>query len=126
MAVTKENYTGIIDEIIRNYRTTIIKNTSTVQEIRIENNQRASVRDQVESSLRAQGITYGELTRNVGSFGGTEIVLFGKKLEFYIQITKVRVLVLVQVQHLLDYLSLLNVLMLRLHLGWEDLLLIMM
>ena len=82
MAVTKENYTGIIDDIIRNYRTTIIKNTSTVQEIRIENNQRASVRDQVENSLRAQGITYGELTRNVGSFGGTEIVLFGKKIRF--------------------------------------------
>jgi len=79
MAVTKENYTGIIDDILRNYQTKILKNTSTVQEIRIEDNQRAAVRDQVESSLRAQGITYGELTRNVGSFGGTEVVLFGKK-----------------------------------------------
>ena len=41
MAVTKENYTGIIDDILRNYQTKILKNTSTVQEIRIENNQRA-------------------------------------------------------------------------------------
>ena len=33
MAVTRENYTGIIDDVIRNYRTTIIKNTSTIQEL---------------------------------------------------------------------------------------------
>ena len=33
MAVTKQNYTGIIDDIIRNYQTKIIKNTSTVQEL---------------------------------------------------------------------------------------------
>ena len=89
MAVTRENYTGIIDDVIRNYRTTIIKNTSTVQEIRIEDNQRAAVRDQVESSLRAQGITYGELTRNVGSFGGTEVVLFGKKIRFIYKLRSV-------------------------------------
>ncbi len=82
MAVTKENYTGIIEDVIKNYETKILKNTSTVQEIRIENNQRAVVRDQVESSLRAQGIVYGQLTRNVGSFGGTEIILFGKKIRF--------------------------------------------
>jgi len=82
MAVTKENYTGIIDDILRNYQTKILKNTSTVQEIRIEDNQRAAVRDQVENLLRQQGIIYGELTRNVGSFGGTEIVLFGKKIRF--------------------------------------------
>ncbi len=31
MAVTKENYTGIIDDILRNYQTKILKNTSTVQ-----------------------------------------------------------------------------------------------
>ena len=89
MAVTRENYTGIIDDVIRNYRTTIIKNTSTVQEIRIEDNQRAAVRDQVESSLRAQGITYGELTRNVGSFGGTEVVLFSKKIRFIYKLRSV-------------------------------------
>ena len=89
MAVTKENYTGIIDDILRNYQTKILKNTSTVQEIRIENNQRAVVRDQVEGSLRAQGITYGELTRNVGSFGGTEIVLFGKKIRFIYKLRSV-------------------------------------
>ena len=57
MAVTKENYPGIIDDILRNYQTKILKNTSTVQEIRIEDNQRAVVRDQVENSLRSQGIT---------------------------------------------------------------------
>ena len=89
MAVTKENYTGIIDDILRNYQTKILKNTSTVQEIRIEDNQRAVVRDQVESSLRSQGITYGELTRNVGSFGGTEIVLFGKKIRFIYKLKSV-------------------------------------
>ena len=89
MAVTKENYTGIIDDIIRNYQTKILKNTSTVQEIRIEDNQRAVVRDQVESSLRSQGITYGELTRNVGSFGGTEIILFGKKIRFIYKLKSV-------------------------------------
>ena len=89
MAVTKENYTGIIDDILRNYQTKILKNTSTVQEIRIEDNQRAVVRDQVESSLRSQGITYGELTRNVGSFGGTEIVLFGKKIRFIYKLRSV-------------------------------------
>ena len=82
MAVTRENYTGIIDEILRNYESKVIKNTSTIQEILIENNQRAVVRDQVESSLKSQGISFGELTRNVGSFGGTEIVLFGKKIRF--------------------------------------------
>ena len=89
MAVTKENYTGIIDDILRNYQTKILKNTSTVQEIRIEDNQRAAVRDQVESSLRSQGIIYGELTRNVGSFGGTEIVLFGKKIRFIYKLRSV-------------------------------------
>jgi len=89
MAVTKENYTGIIDDILRNYQTKILKNTSTVQEIRIEDNQRAAVRDQVENLLRQQGIIYGELTRNVGSFGGTEIVLFGKKIRFIYKLRSV-------------------------------------
>jgi len=89
MAVTKENYTGIIEDVIKNYETKILKNTSTVQEIRIENNQRAVVRDQVESSLRAQGIVYGQLTRNVGSFGGTEIILFGKKIRFIYKLRSV-------------------------------------
>ena len=89
MAVTKENYTGIIDDILRNYQTKILKNTSTVQEIRIEDNQRAAVRDQVENLLRQQGIVYGELTRNVGSFGGTEIVLFGKKIRFIYKLRSV-------------------------------------
>jgi len=89
MAVTKENYTGIIDDILRNYETKVLKNTNTVQEIRIENNQRAAVRDQVENLLRSQGIEYGELTRNVGSFGGTEIVLFGKKIRFIYKLKSV-------------------------------------
>ena len=89
MAVTKENYTGIIESVTRNYQTKILKNTSTVQEIRIENNQRAVVRDEIESSLRAQGIPYGELTRNVGSFGGTEILLFGKKIRFIYKLQSV-------------------------------------
>ena len=89
MAVTKENYTGIIDDILRNYETKVLKNTNTVQEIRIENNQRAAVRDQVENLLKSQGIEYGELTRNVGSFGGTEIVLFGKKIRFIYKLKSV-------------------------------------
>jgi len=89
MTVTRENYTGIIEDVIKNYETKILKNTSTVQEIRIENNQRAVVRDQVESSLRAQGILYGQLTRNVGSFGGTEIILFGKKIRFIYKLRSV-------------------------------------
>ena len=89
MAVTKENYTGIIESVTKNYQTKILKNTSTVQEIRIENNQRAVVRDQIESSLRAQGISYGELTRNVGSFGGTEVVFFGKKIRFIYKLRSV-------------------------------------
>ena len=89
MAVTRENYTGIIDQILRNYESKVIKNTSTIQEIRIENNQRAVVRDQVESSLKSQGIPFGELTRNVGSFGGTEIILFGKKIRFIYKLKSV-------------------------------------
>jgi len=89
MAVTRENYTGIIDQILRNYESKVIKNTSTIQEIRIENNQRAIVRDQVESSLKSQGIPFGELTRNVGSFGGTEIILFGKKIRFIYKLKSV-------------------------------------
>ena len=56
-----------------------IKDTPKILEYRIESDDRSVDRDKVEQILDKNNITYGELTRDVGGFGGSEIVTFDMK-----------------------------------------------
>ena len=56
-----------------------IKDTPKILEYRVESDDRTVDRDKVEQILDKNNITYGELTRDVGGFGGSEIVTFDMK-----------------------------------------------
>ena len=56
-----------------------IKDTPKILEYRVESDDRSVDRDKVEQILDKNNITYGELTRDVGGFGGSEIVTFDMK-----------------------------------------------
>ena len=70
----------VIDQILQNYDVQVLKDTKTIREIKVLNNNRASTRDAIENSLYAARIPFGKLTRDVGSFGGTEITFDKKKV----------------------------------------------
>ena len=64
------------DSIIEN-----IKDTDNFLEFKIDGDNRTLDREKVETILTKNSITFTELTRNVGSFGGTEISTYdGKKV----------------------------------------------
>ena len=63
---------SVIDEILQNYTTSVLKDTKSIKEIKILNNDRSSTRDAIENALYAAKISFGSLTRDAGSFGGTE------------------------------------------------------
>ena len=65
---------SLAQSVLNNSNTETIKDTSTLTEIRIESDERTKTRSDVESLLSRERIMFGELTRQVGSFGGTEIV----------------------------------------------------
>ena len=70
----------VIDQILQNYDVQVLKDTKTIREIKVLNNNRASTRDAIENSLYTARIPFGKLTRDVGSFGGTEITFDKKKV----------------------------------------------
>ena len=72
----------VIDQMLENYDTTVLKDTAGIREIRVENNDRASTRESLENALNAAKISFGTLTRDVGSFGGTEFNFDKKKVRF--------------------------------------------
>jgi len=73
---------SVIDKILQNYDVSVLKDTKSIREIKILNNNRSSTRDAIENALYAAKIPFGALTRDVGSFGGTEFNFDQKKVRF--------------------------------------------
>ena len=73
---------SVIDEILQNYNISVLKDTKSIKEIKILNNDRSSTRDAIENALYAAKISFGSLTRDAGSFGGTEFNFDQKKVRF--------------------------------------------
>ena len=77
--VTSEKILPLIEPVLDNSNIIKIKDTSKILEYRIESDNRASDRVKVENILVSNRISFGELTRDVGSFGGSEVVTFDMK-----------------------------------------------
>ena len=77
--VTSEEVLPLIQPVLPDANVINIKNTSKILEFRVESENRAVDRQNVESLLTKNRISFGELTRDVGSFGGSEIVTFDMK-----------------------------------------------
>ena len=73
---------SVIDKILQNYDVSVLKDTKSIREIKILNNNRSSTRDAIENALYEAKIPFGALTRDVGSFGGTEFTFDQKKVRF--------------------------------------------
>ena len=78
----EEEELSVVDKILQNYDVSVIKDTKSIREIKILNNNRSSTRDAIENALYAAKIPFGALTRDVGSFGGTEFNFDQKKVRF--------------------------------------------
>ena len=70
----------VVDQILQNYEVSVLKDTKSIKEIKVLNNNRSSTRDAIENALYAARIPFGALTRDVGSFGGTEFNFDRKKV----------------------------------------------
>ena len=57
---------SVIDKILQNYDVSVLKDTKSIREIKILNNNRSSTRDAIENALYAAKIPFGALTRDVG------------------------------------------------------------
>ena len=73
---------SVVDKILQNYDVSVLKDTKSIREIKILNNNRSSTRDAIENALYEAKIPFGALTRDVGSFGGTEFTFDQKKVRF--------------------------------------------
>ena len=78
----EEEELSVIDKILQNYTVSVLKDTKSIREIKILNNDRSSTRDAIENALYAAKIPFGALTRDAGSFGGTEFNFDQKKVRF--------------------------------------------
>ena len=78
----EEEELSVVDEILQNYTISVLKDTKSIKEIKILNNDRSSTRDAIENALYAAKIPFGALTRDAGSFGGTEFNFDRKKVRF--------------------------------------------
>ena len=78
----EEEELSVVDEILQNYTISVLKDTKSIREIKILNNDRSSTRDAIENALYAAKISFGALTRDAGSFGGTEFNFDRKKVRF--------------------------------------------
>ena len=78
----EEEELSVVDEILQNYTVSVLKDTKSIREIKILNNDRSSTRDAIENALYAAKISFGALTRDAGSFGGTEFNFDQKKVRF--------------------------------------------
>jgi len=78
----EEEELSVIDKILQNYTVSVLKDTKSIREIKILNNDRSSTRDAIENALYAAKIPFGSLTRDAGSFGGTEFNFDQKKVRF--------------------------------------------
>ena len=78
----EEEELSVVDEILQSYTISVLKDTKSIKEIKILNNDRSSTRDAIENALYAAKIPFGALTRDAGSFGGTEFNFDQKKVRF--------------------------------------------
>ena len=78
----EEEELSVVDEILQNYTISVLKDTKSIKEIKILNNDRSSTRDAIENALYAAKIPFGALTRDAGSFRGTEFNFDQKKVRF--------------------------------------------
>jgi len=69
-----------INKVLQDFDTEILKATAKLTEIKVISKQRSDTRADIEAALKKESIQYGELTRNVGSFGGTEIQTVDEKI----------------------------------------------
>lgn len=74
--VTSEEILPLIEPVLADANIINIKDTKGILEYRIESDDRAIDREKVENLLNTKRITYSELTRDAGGFGGSEIVTF--------------------------------------------------
>ena len=74
--VTSKEILPLIEPVLLNANIINVKDTAGILEYRIESDDRAVDREKVENLLSSKRITYGELTRKVGGFGGSEIATF--------------------------------------------------
>ena len=77
--VTSPEILPLIQPVLSDSDIVSIKNTSKILEYRIESDNRSLDRERVETILTKNSITFGELTRNVGGFGGSEIDTYDMK-----------------------------------------------
>ena len=77
--VTSPEILPLIEPVLSDSEIVSIKNTSKILEYRIESDNRSLDRERVETILTKNSITFGELTRNVGGFGGSEIDTYDMK-----------------------------------------------
>ena len=77
--VTSPQILPLIEPVLTDANVINIKNTPKLIEFRIESDNRSLDRERVESILTRNSITFGELTRNVGGFGGSEIDTYDMK-----------------------------------------------
>ena len=77
--VTSPEILPLIAPVLSDSDIVSIKNTSKILEYRIESDNRSLDRERVETILTKNSITFGELTRNVGGFGGSEIDTYDMK-----------------------------------------------
>ena len=78
----EEEELSVVDEILQSYTISVLKDTKSIKENKILNNDRSSTRDAIENALYAAKIPFGALTRDAGSFGGTEFNFDQKKVRF--------------------------------------------
>ena len=80
MAVSSSDAFIAINEVLQDFETEVIKAKETITEIKVISKERSETRSEIEQLLKKKHIPYGELTRNVGSFGGTEIITVDEKI----------------------------------------------
>ena len=80
MALSSSDAFIVLNELLQDYDTELLKATERLTEIKIITKERSEVRDALEKLLASKKIPYGELTRNVGAFGGTEIETVDEKI----------------------------------------------
>ena len=78
--ITSSETLAVVNSILKDLETEVIKETNNLTEIRVVSSERSTTRQDVEKLLSVKKINFGELTRNVGSFGGTEIISSDKKI----------------------------------------------
>ena len=88
--ITSSETLAVVNPILKDLDTEVIKDTNNLTEIRVVSSERSTTRQSVEKLLSVKRINFSELTRNVGSFGGTEIISSDKKIRLIYKLSSNR------------------------------------